>query len=110
MWFKNESIAGSSFAIRYSQFVYNDSMSEPIVRSVSIQASASDAFTRVSDLLSWWCEGALVGLRPGGNWAVGFTDRRGRTEATVLGKIAEFERGRRLVVREISLEPNGGEA
>ena len=88
-------------------------MSEPIVRSVSIQASASeafDAFTRVSDLLSWWCEGALVGLRPGGNWAIGFTDVRGRTEATVLGKIAEFERGRRLVVRNMSLEPGEGEA
>lgn len=88
-------------------------MSEPIVRSVSIRASALDAFdafTRVSDLLSWWCEGALVGLRPGGNWAVGFTDARGRTEATVLGKIAEFERGRRLVIREISLEPGQGEA
>jgi uncharacterized protein YndB with AHSA1/START domain len=88
-------------------------VSEPIVRSVSIRASALDAFdafTRVSDLLSWWCEGALVGLRPGGNWAVGFTDARGRTEATVLGKIAEFERGRRLVIREISLEPGQGEA
>ena len=47
-----------------------------------------------SELLSWLCEGALVGLRPGGNWAVGFTDERGVTEATVLGKIAEFERGR----------------
>jgi uncharacterized protein YndB with AHSA1/START domain len=80
---------------------------EPIVRSVSIEASpgdAFDAFTRVSDLLSWWCEGALIGLRPGGNWAIGFTDLRGRTEATVLGKIAEFERGRRLVVRDISYE------
>ena len=53
---------------------------------------AFDAFTRVSDLLSWWCEGALVGLRPGGNWAIGFTNLRGRTEATVLGKIEEFER------------------
>lgn len=83
-----------------------------VTRSVSIAASSSDAFdafTRVSDLLSWWCEGALVGLRPGGNWAVGFTDRRGRTEATVLGKIAEFERGRLLVVRDISYEPREGE-
>jgi uncharacterized protein YndB with AHSA1/START domain len=88
-------------------------MTVPVVRSISIQASASDAFdafTRVSDLLSWWCEGALVGLRPGGNWAIGFTDPRGRTEATVLGKIQEFERGRRLVVREMSLEPGEGEA
>jgi len=87
-------------------------MSDPIVRSVSIRASAHDAFdafTRVSDLLSWWCEGALVGLRPGGNWAIGFTDVRGRTEATVLGKIAEFERGRRLVVRDMSVEPGEGE-
>lgn len=87
-------------------------MSAPIVRSVSIEASASDAFdafTRVSDLLSWWCEGALVGLRPGGNWAVGFTDQRGLTEATVLGKIAEVELGRRLVVEEMSLEPRLGE-
>ncbi len=88
-------------------------MSDPVVRSVSVSASALDAFdafTRVADLLSWLCEGALVGLRPGGNWAIGFTDRRGRTEATVLGKIAEFERGRRLVVRDISYEPNLGDA
>lgn len=86
-------------------------MSEPVVRSVSIDAPASDAFdafTRVSDLLSWWCEGALVGLRPGGNWAIGFTDLRGRTEATVLGKIAEIEPGRRLAVRDMSYEPRVG--
>jgi uncharacterized protein YndB with AHSA1/START domain len=87
-------------------------MSPPIIRSVSVGASpfdAFDAFTRVSDLLSWLCEGALVGLKPGGNWAIGFTDLRGRTEATVLGKIAEFERGRRLVVRDISYEPSLGD-
>jgi uncharacterized protein YndB with AHSA1/START domain len=51
-----------------------------------------------------------VGLRAGGNWAIGFTDQRGRTEATVFGKIADFERGRRLVVREVSIEPREGEA
>jgi uncharacterized protein YndB with AHSA1/START domain len=87
-------------------------VSEAVVRSVEVEASAADAFdafTRVSDLLSWWCEGALVGLRPGGNWAVGFTNQRGLTEATVLGKIAEFEIGRRLVVRDISFEPASGE-
>lgn len=87
-------------------------MSDPVVCSVSIEASAFDAFdafTRVSDLLSWLCEGALVGLRPGGNWAIGFTDTRGRTEATILGKIAEFERGKKLVVGDISYEPNLGE-
>jgi uncharacterized protein YndB with AHSA1/START domain len=87
-------------------------VSESVVRSISIEASAADAFdafTRVSDLLSWWCEGALVGLRPGGNWAIGFTDQRGRTEATVLGKIAELEMGRRLVVRSISYEPAVGD-
>ena len=83
------------------------------VRSVAIHATAADAFdafTRVSELLSWLCEGALVGLRPGGNWAVGFTDARGMTEATILGKIAELERGRRLVVEDISYEPAVGEA
>ena len=83
-----------------------------VVRSVSIHATATDvfdAFTRVSELLSWLCEGALVGLRPGGNWAVGFTDARGVTEATILGKIAEFERGRKLVVEDISYEPAAGE-
>lgn len=84
-----------------------------MVRSISIRATAAevfDAFTRVSELLSWLCEGALVGLRPGGNWAVGFTDARGLTEATILGKIAEFERNRRLVVEDISYEPAIGEA
>jgi uncharacterized protein YndB with AHSA1/START domain len=87
-------------------------VSTSVVRTVSVEASASeafDAFTRVSDLLSWWCEGALVGLRRGGNWAVGLTDLRGRTEATVLGKIVDFEIGRRLVVRDISYEPAAGE-
>src|SRR5512133_4132829 len=87
-------------------------MASPVTRSIAIGApptDAFDAFTRVSDLLSWLCEGALVGLRPGGNWAIGFTDQRGRTEATVLGKIAEFEMGRRLVVRDISYEPSSGE-
>src|SRR5215831_12211094 len=87
-------------------------MTLPVTRSIAIGAppgDAFDAFTRVSELLSWLCEGALVGLRPGGNWAVGFTDRRGMTEATVLGKIHEFERGRRLVVRDISYEPRDGE-
>ncbi len=83
-----------------------------MVRSVAVGAStadAFDAFTRVSELLSWLCEGALVGLRPGGNWAVGFTNQRGITEATVFGKIVEFERGRRLVVADISYEPRVGE-
>lgn len=87
-------------------------MSAPVVRSVAVGASptdAFDAFTRVSDLLSWLCEGALVGLRPGGNWAVGFTNERGVTEATILGKIVDFERGRRLVVEEISYEPRDGQ-
>jgi len=87
-------------------------VSDTVVRSISVEACAADAFdafTRVSDLLSWWCEGALVGLRPGGNWAIGFTDQRGRTEATVLGKIAELEIGRKLVVRDISYEPRDGE-
>ncbi len=87
-------------------------VSRSIVRSVSISATASDAFdafTRVSDLLSWLCEGALVGLRPGGNWAIGFTDGRGQTQATILGKIADFERGRRLVVRDMSYEPRLGD-
>ena len=88
-------------------------MTTSVVRSVAVGAFAVDAFyafTRVSVLLSWLCEGALVGLRPGGNWAVGFTDQRGVTEATVLGKIADFERGRRLVVTDISYEPRDGEA
>jgi len=88
-------------------------MSAAVVRSIAVHASATDvfdAFTRVSDLLSWLCEGALVGLRPGGNWAVGFTNARGMTEATILGKIAEFERGKRLIVEEISYEPALGEA
>jgi uncharacterized protein YndB with AHSA1/START domain len=85
----------------------------PVVRSVSVRSTANDvfdAFTRVSELLSWLCEGALVGLRPGGNWAVGFTDARGSTEATILGKIASFERGRSLVVEDISYEPAAREA
>ena len=82
-------------------------MVSPIVRSVSIETSASDAFdafTRVGELLSWWCEGALVGRRQGGNWAVGFTDDRGGTQATIMGKIEAYEPGQKLAVRDISYE------
>ena len=78
-----------------------------VVRSVSIETSSSDAFdafTRVGELLSWWCEGALVGRRPGGNWAVGFTDERGATQSTIMGKIETYEPGHRLAVRDISYE------
>jgi uncharacterized protein YndB with AHSA1/START domain len=88
-------------------------VSLPVVRSVEIGAPAVDvfdAFTRVSELLSWWCDGALVGLRPGGNWAIGFTNPLGLTEATLLGKIADFERGRKLVIEDISYEPAAGES
>ncbi len=85
---------------------------EPIVRSVVIEASASDAFdafTRVAELLSWWCEGALVGRRQGGNWAVGFTDDHGGTQATIMGKIEAYEPGHRLAVRDISYETRSAE-
>lgn len=87
-------------------------MNENVVRSVSIETStadAFDAFTRVAELLSWWCEGALVGRRAGGNWALGFTDERGGTQATLMGRIETYEPGRRLAVREISYEPRSGE-
>ena len=80
---------------------------ETIVRSVAIETTATaafDAFTRVGELLSWWCEGALVGRREGGNWAVGFTDDHGGTRATIMGKIETYEPGRRLAVRDISYE------
>jgi len=87
-------------------------MSETVVRSVAIETTpgdAFDAFTRVSELLSWWCEGALVGRREGGNWAVGFTDDVGATEGTIMGKIEVYEPGQRLAVRDISYETRTGE-
>jgi uncharacterized protein YndB with AHSA1/START domain len=87
-------------------------MNENVVRSVSIETSAADAFdafTRVAELLSWWCEGALVGRRAGGNWALGFTDERGGTQATLMGKIETYQPGQRLAVRDISYEPRSGE-
>lgn len=87
-------------------------MKENVVRSVAIETStvdAFDAFTRVAELLSWWCEGALVGRRTGGNWALGFTDERGGTQATMMGKIDAYDPGRRLAVRDIAYEPRSGE-
>ncbi|MDQ5871358.1 MAG: SRPBCC domain-containing protein [Acidobacteriota bacterium] len=87
-------------------------MNGTVVRSLSIETSAADAFdafTRVAELLSWWCEGALVGRRAGGNWALGFTDERGGTQATMMGKIETYEPGHRLAVRNIAYEPRSGE-
>ena len=82
-------------------------MPDTIVRSVSIETTASDAFdafTRVGELLSWWCEGALVGRRTGGNWAIGFTHGAAGDPATIMGKIETYEPGQRLVVRDILYE------
>lgn len=87
-------------------------MSDTIVRSVSIETSASDAFdafTRVAELLSWWCEGALVGRREGGNWAIGFTEDDDETPSTIMGKIETYEPGQRLAVRDILYETRTSE-
>ena len=71
---------------------------------------AFDAWVRVSDLLSWLADGAVIGARPGGNWAVGwYADPDSDAGYTSMGQIETFERGRALVVENLVFSSPEGE-
>ena len=60
---------------------------------------AFDAFVQVSDVLSWLADGAVIGRRPGGNWALGwYADPDSDAGYHSIGRFELFEPGRTFVV------------
>ncbi len=63
---------------------------------------AFEAFVRVSEVLAWLADGAVIGARPGGNWALGwYADPDSDAGYSSIGQIETFEPGRALVVSNL---------
>jgi uncharacterized protein YndB with AHSA1/START domain len=70
-----------------------------------------EAFTDVGELLSWFADGAVVGRRVGGNWALGwYAGEESDDGHHVLGTVEVFEPGRRLVVGDLRFSTPEGES
>ncbi len=68
------------------------------------------AFTDISDLLSWFADGAVVGRRAGGNWGLGwYADEESDEGYHVLGTFEVYEPGVRIVVRDLTFSTPEGE-
>jgi len=73
-------------------------------------ARVFDAFTDVSDLLSWFADGAVVGRRVGGNWGLGwYADEESDDGYHVLGTFEVYDPPSRLVVRDLRFSTPEGE-
>lgn len=69
------------------------------------------AFTDIRDLLSWFADGAVVGCRAGGNWAMGwYADEESDEGYHVLGTFEVYEPGHRLVVGDLAFSTPEGES
>lgn len=63
---------------------------------------AFDAFVQVSDVLAWLADGAVIGRRPGGNWAIGwYADPDSDAGYHSIGRFEVFEPGRTFVVGDL---------
>jgi uncharacterized protein YndB with AHSA1/START domain len=73
-----------------------------VTREVFVRVAperAFEAFVRVSEILSWLADGAVIGPRPGGNWALGwYADPHSDAGYSSIGQIETYEPGRALVV------------
>ncbi len=69
------------------------------------------AFTDVHDLLAWFADGAVVGRRVGGNWALGWYAGDDSDEGYhVFGRFEVYEPGRLLVVSDMRFSTPEGES
>ncbi len=89
-------------------------MSAPVRVTATILAPPERvflAFVDVGDLLSWFADGAVVGRRVGGNWALGwYADPESDAGYHALGVFETFEPGRSLVVKDlVFISPEGTE-
>jgi uncharacterized protein YndB with AHSA1/START domain len=76
-----------------------------VTRGVFVRVAperAFEAFVRVPEILSWLADGAVIGPRPGGNWALGwYADPDSDAGYSSMGQIEAFEPGRVLVVSNL---------
>ncbi len=88
-------------------------MPPSVQRELTIRAAPErvfDAWVDVGDLLSWYADAALVGRRPGGNWALGwYADPDTDAGYHALGTLAVLDRGRRLEVADLRFSTPEGE-
>jgi uncharacterized protein YndB with AHSA1/START domain len=69
------------------------------------------AFTDISDLLSWFADGAVIGRHAGGNWGLGwYADEESDEGYHVLGTFEVYEPGARIVVRDLRFSTPEGES
>ncbi len=80
-------------------------VSGAVTRGVFVRAlpeRAFEAFVRVSEVLSWLADGAVIGARAGGNWALGwYADPDSDAGYSSMGQIETFEPGRTLAVSNL---------
>jgi uncharacterized protein YndB with AHSA1/START domain len=80
-------------------------VSGAVTRGVFVRVAperAFEAFVRVSDVLSWLADGAVIGARAGGNWALGwYADPDSDAGYSSMGRIETFEPGSTLVVANL---------
>jgi uncharacterized protein YndB with AHSA1/START domain len=85
-----------------------------IRRDILVRAEPArvfSAFTEIHDLLSWFADGAVVGRRAGGNWALGwYADEESDEGYHVLGTLEVYEPGTRILVRDLTFSTPEGES
>lgn len=85
-----------------------------VTRQVTLSVSterAFAAFVELSDVLSWLADGAVIGPRPGGNWALGwYADQESDTGYSSIGQFEVFDPGRRFVVAGLMFTTPDGES
>lgn len=88
-------------------------MESPVRREILVNAEPARvfaAFTDVGELLSWFADGAVVGRRAGGNWAMGwYADEASDEGYHVLGTFDVYEPPTRFVVRDLTFSTPEGE-
>ncbi len=72
-------------------------------------ARAFDAWVKVGEVLSWLADGAVIGARAGGNWALGwYADPDNDAGYSSMGQIETYAPGRSLVVSNLVFESPEG--
>jgi hypothetical protein len=84
-----------------------------VTRQVVVKVSAMrafDAFVEVKDVLNWLADGAVIGKRIGGNWALGwYADPDSDAGYHSIGVFAAFEPGNRFIVEHLVFSTPEGE-
>ena len=89
----------------------NESMSNEITKSISIDAPASEVFRALTDekeLTKWMAKGAKMEAKVGGEYELGFYSEARHAETTARGRVAEFVPDKKLAYTFVSSEDELG--